>query len=562
MGAVASVLLVAGVVGWWLGRSPTDASPPDSGEVRGDPEPEAPHPPASNVARDDYVGPEACRECHEAEYAKWHAHPHRRMNANAGADTVVGDFSGATRTYGGIETTFSREGDRFVMSYRRGDELLRRDAVTRTIGSRLQQAYVGVQIEGPEPEGDPIYETERALPWVYWFSREQWYPEHYVEQYPLPEHDDDGALNYPTDDPYSRGARPWSEGCMLCHNTYAFTGRFARDVPGRGFSEATLAGPPPDGPTPDDLVTLGVSCEACHFGGRDHVAYERDVVPVPEGGPVTTTLARGRRSLNNPYLVNSICAQCHVAGALPYPNGASSLNSSEALDMLSGECTTTISCVDCHDPHAGNPPGGGPDDPAHVDACVTCHRPFAKEERRQAHARHDADDASCLDCHMIRINQGIDVVVRSHRIDSPTNPQMLAAAAPNACNLCHLDRSMRWTLDALAQGWGKTIEPDDDWSDAYGEGLALPMLQVWLQHDTPIVRLVTADAIARSPRARTFATDLLSLLSDPYPNNRMFGMFALERVLGRNIEGDDYDPVADLAERQRQIDALAVTLAQ
>lgn len=549
--------MVAGAIGWWLGRAevPVGAAPTIAGPV---PPLAAP----SNVDRDDYVGPQACRECHEEIYAQWYEHPHRLMNANAGADTVVGDFSGITRVYGGVETTFSREGDRYVMSYRKGGEILRRDAVTRTIGSRLQQAYVGVQIEGPEPTGHAIYETERALPWVYWFSRQRWYPEHYVEQYPLPEHDADGTLHYPTDDPYSRGARPWSEGCMRCHNTYAFTQRFDDDMPGRGFSEAKLAGPRPPGPQPEQLVTLGVSCEACHFGGRDHVEHERDVVPFPQGGRVTTVLARGEPSLDNPHLVNSICAQCHVAGALPYPNGASSLNSSEAQDMLAGDCASAIACTSCHDPHVGNPPGGGADDPAHLAACVSCHEAYADERAREAHARHDAEDASCLDCHMTRINQGIDTVVRSHRIDSPTNPQMLAAGSLNACNLCHLDRSLRWTLDALAEGWDVTLEPDDDWSDVYGEALEVPMVQAWLSHDTPIVRLVTSDAIARSPRAREQAAELLPLLMDPYPQNRMFGMFALERVLGRRIEDEAYDPLAAPDDRQRQIDALAIELAQ
>jgi hypothetical protein len=31
---------------------------------------------------------------------------------------------------------------------------------------------------------------------------------------------------------------------------------------------------------------------------------------------------------------------------------------------------------------------------------------------------------------------------------------MLEVGAPNACNLCHLDRSIRWTLAALDTGWG------------------------------------------------------------------------------------------------------------
>jgi hypothetical protein len=429
--------------------------------------------------------------------------------------------------------------------------LLRRDEVTRTIGSRYQQAYVGVQVEGPEPEGHPIYATERALPFVWWFSRQQWFPEHFVEEYPQPELQPDGSLSYPTDDPYSRGARPWSEGCMLCHNTYAYVYRTRREMPGTGFGGVELVAAAPSDPQPDDLVTLGVSCEACHFGSRAHATEDAEVRYAPAGPDLLGFEAPERTT-------NSICAQCHVAGTLPWPNGAASLNSSEARDMIGGACSSAIECTACHDPHVASPTEiGGPDDPRHVAACVGCHDRYAEEPAREAHARHAAADASCLDCHMPRVTQGIETVVRTHRIDSPSNPAMLAAGAPNACNLCHLDRSIAWTLAQLRDDWDAHVDPQPQWEDWYGDDLADPVGESWLSHPTPAVRLVAAAAWARSPLGRTALPSLFDLLVDDYPHVRMFALFAIETIVGRRLTETEYTPTASHDERQAQVDALA-----
>ncbi len=55
----------------------------------------------SNIEPADFVGPDACRECHEDKYAAWSDHRHRFMNAPAGPDTVLGDFEGASIDYYG-----------------------------------------------------------------------------------------------------------------------------------------------------------------------------------------------------------------------------------------------------------------------------------------------------------------------------------------------------------------------------------------------------------------------------------------------------------------------------
>lgn len=509
----------------------------------------------SNVRAADYVGPKACAECHAERYLQWQAHPHRRMNQNASEAAVVGRFDGSFVDYGGTRTTFERRGGDFVMSHAlilpgEAPVLLRRDKITRTVGSRFQQAYVGVQIEGPEPQGHPLYQDERALPYVYWLSRGLWVPEHYVEPYPQPEYDADGELNYPIDDPYARGMRTWQDGCLLCHNTYPFEFRVGAPYPGTGFAGVAWREPEPARePGPASLVTMGVSCEACHFGGRDHVEREREMRsrPVsPDLGWLAEPASRGAS--------NAICAQCHVAKALTYPDGAACQNSSEARDASLGACNPEIRCTDCHDPHVAGPVDHAAPERDRSSTCTNCHAAFSGAAAR-AHSHHGAE-VTCLDCHMPRVNQGIDAVVRTHKIGSPTETAMLGAAAPNACNLCHLDRSMRWTLDHLAQDFGRSIAPTAAWSAHYGEELERPVGEVWVGHPDPAVRLVATDAYARVRPRHEALPRLLDAMLDAYPHNRMFALGALERMLGRRLSMGEYTPTASPEERKRQVEDL------
>ena len=97
----------------------------------------------SNIHRRDYVGSTTCRECHPENHAAWASHPHGVMNQDAGPETVLGDFADARLTYAGTEVVFSRDGDAYVMTLTAPDAR-RRYRVTRTVGSRFTQMYVGV----------------------------------------------------------------------------------------------------------------------------------------------------------------------------------------------------------------------------------------------------------------------------------------------------------------------------------------------------------------------------------------------------------------------------------
>ena len=68
-----------------------------------------------------------------------------------------------------------------------------------------------------------------------------------------------------------------------------------------------------------------------------------------------------------------------------------------------------------------------------------------------AHTRHRADSSgsSCYNCHMPFTTYGLLKTIRSHQISSPSVQSTLATGRPNACNLCHLDKTLAWTAQYL-----------------------------------------------------------------------------------------------------------------
>lgn len=535
----------------------------------------------SNIYKFDYVGPETCAKCHAKNYQLWREHPHSKMNRNATAAEVVGNFSGATLDYGNGRALFSKQRGEFTMTLYHRDKALRQFKVTRTIGSRFVQMYIGIQSEGPEPKDDPVYGEEVKLPFAYGIERAQWFPQTYDENPGVPEYDEHGELT-PFYAFYGHADKSWKRVCIKCHNTYPYALRFgaAPDNKLIGFPPAdlSLAGTPLAsvaahgahggagarlaGVESFDLVTLGISCESCHFGGREHAQSGAKMSFLPRSEDLVFASAKATEEASerpSAYAVNSICNQCHSAepqGPI-YPNGAASWNSREATDLTNGACASKISCIDCHNPHEKGPTSNEPERASHLEACTRCHSELRTAAAADAHSSHSAGvKVTCLDCHMPRIVHGLSGVIRSHRISSPTDPRMLGEDLPNACNLCHLDRSSRWTLDALASRWHATVTMPDGWPGSSPLAATGPLGPIWLRHELPVVRQVAAFAYGRSPMGKAALPQILPILNDDNPPTRMFGALAVEAILGRRLSLEEYAPWAAPALRQRQLEEL------
>jgi hypothetical protein len=471
----------------------------------------------STIRRADYVGPAACAECHVEQHAAWQASLHSTMNQRASKAAILG--APATLVYASGSMTF----DGTTMTVASGDHRVRYQ-VTRTIGTRGLQEYVGIA------EGKT---EEVRLPFAWWPRPGGWYPQPYFDPW----------LEETAFDAYAEVTEPWATRCPWCHSTYPFEQRIARSANGVGHGLEQFFQLPggSDRLQLGEQVTIGISCESCHLGGRAHAAGAPiHLVPIGatarDGAPKPTTFAAERA---DPAIVNRVCAQCHSGPSPHFPDGSSSRNSSEALDLATSACTAR--CVDCHDPHRAD---ARLDEQRSLAACTKCH----DQRVGPGHAGKGHDQVSCLDCHMPKVVMGIDRHVRTHRIGSPSDRRMLGAAGPNACNLCHLDRPIQWTTDELRTQYsvGRLDPSRWDYRDSVGE--------TWLASKEPAVRLIAAAAYARSPLGRGMLPELITMLDDPLAYVRVWAQFAIEDILGRKLT--EYDPRAPAERRRQQLAVL------
>jgi predicted CXXCH cytochrome family protein len=237
----------------------------------------------------------------------------------------------------------------------------------------------------------------------------------------------------------------------------------------------------------------------------------------------------------------------------------STWNSIEYSDAMLGSCYSQLRCIDCHSPHRAIgskwTATGEQDD----HACLKCHTQYEPAVARAGHTHHPAgsEGARCMNCHMPRINEGIEDVVRTHMIYSPTRADMIEANHPNACNLCHTDRSIDWTLQYLKEWYGKTYD---------GAKIAVkyperekPVALAWLRSPEPSVRLVAAEALARAKDSQAIP-ELLGALDDPYLVNRQFAIKNLEEMVGVRLADFGYRFYMSAEERREPLEKMRVKL--
>ena len=74
-----------------------------------------------------------------------------------------------------------------------------------------------------------------------------------------------------------------------------------------------------------------------------------------------------------------------------------------------------------------------------------------------------------MNCHMPHTTYALFKAIRSHQISSPNVRASAQFGTPNACNLCHLDKTLAWTQDHLKQNYGQaevSLSADDKMTSA------------------------------------------------------------------------------------------------
>jgi hypothetical protein len=227
----------------------------------------------------DIVSSETCRSCHPGNYASWHASFHRTMTQVAVDPNFAPEMRDLKLTLARLDYWVERHDEHYQV----------RTKPTGAPDSAYGQPQQIVLLTGSHTiqvfwleTGDG--RTLGQFPFAYLIAEKRWAP---VK---------DTFLTPPgPKDIYGKG--DWNSTCINCHVTQPL----ARPVSGSTTG------------TYDTLVAeFGISCEACHSGGREHVRINQS--PLRR----FTLHLTGR---NDPTIVNParldgpasslVCGQCH-----------------------------------------------------------------------------------------------------------------------------------------------------------------------------------------------------------------------------------------------------------
>ena len=214
-----------------------------------------------------------------------------------------------------------------------------------------------------------------------------------------------------------------------------------------------------------------------------------------------------------------------------------------------------MTCLSCHTMHK---PAADPrslrewaDDQLKLDmdgneACLECHEDYRDNLEAHTHHARDSSGSLCYNCHMPYTAYGLLKAIRSHTIDSPTVAASLATGRPNACNQCHLDKTLQWTADHLQELY-RISSPrlDED-----QQSIAASIL--WITTGDAGQRALIAWSMGWTPARRASGSlwmpvYLAQLLADPYDAVRYIAYRSLRTLPGYG--GFSYDFLSPPEER-------------
>jgi hypothetical protein len=235
----------------------------------------------------NYVGSAACRSCHPHQHGTWYDSYHRTMTQVATEKSVLGDFENVRLQGNGLSVKLFRQGKQFIVEMH--VQHLKTTFVTpvvMTTGSHNRQAYWLATGEHSR--------ALTILPYMFLLEEQKWIPRHsgYINPRCLEEYPELAVLKADN--------RRWENACIRCHTTH-----------GRRDAEADKAGPTA-GVSGTQAVEFGISCEACHGPGAEHVRvnsnplrrYERRLAGGPDASIVNPARLPHDRS-------SEVCGQCH-----------------------------------------------------------------------------------------------------------------------------------------------------------------------------------------------------------------------------------------------------------
>lgn len=509
-------------------------------------------PPAPPVAVDPektgksatYVGAAVCKTCHEPEFKAWSGSHHDLAMQAATAVTVLGNFADARFRHQGVESSFFKRGDKFMVRTDGPDGKLADYEIAYTFGVYPLQQYL-IAFPGGRYQMLPIAWDARAKD----SGGQRWF---HLQTDEKIDHQD--PLHW------TGRYQNWALQCAECHSTDLKKGYdAASDTYKTTYSE------------------INVACEACHGQGSRHVDWARDTkAPYPAHGDkgLPALNSRWKEAWQFPasdarFAVRdqpvesagmNTCAACHARRATlsEERKAGAPLEDSHRLAMLTAPNyhadgqqreevyvwasflqskmhQNGVTCMDCHEPHSLQLRA------ASNALCTRCHN--AAEFDTQKHHRHVAGGkgAQCVTCHMPTQNYMVIHARQDHSLRVPRPDLSQSLGSPNACTQCHADKKPAWAASAMDKWYGKAWRERPHYGPALHAGemrgaRALPgLLELAASATAPAIVRATAATLAQPHANPATLPATRALLHDADPSVRIaaLGLLAPQDVADR-----------------------------
>ncbi len=502
---VGGLLLVAAIAGLVLHfSSPKAPSSPVAPVIP------AAAPAAGDASPASYVGAAVCKTCHASEYQAWSGSHHDLAMQEATSSTVLGDFNNVRFRHNGVESTFFRRGDKFMVRTDGPDGKLTDYEIRYTFGVQPLQQYL---IAFPGGRYQALL--------VAWDTRpkeqggQRWF---HLQPGQKIDHRDPlhwtGLYNN------------WALQCAECHSTDL---RKGYDAASNSYRTT--------------YKEINVACEACHGQGSRHVEWAGKVKgPYPAEGDKGLVKLQSHSDVAWKFLSSdarfavrdrpadttgmNTCAACHArrstlsegrkAGApladshhlalLTAPNYYADGQQREEVYVWSSFLQSKmyqngVTRMDCHEPHSLQLRAAG------NALCTRCHN--AAEFDAPAHHRHLAGGkgAECVTCHMPTQNYMVIHARQDHSLRVPRPDLSPALGSPNACTQCHQGQPPAWAAKAMDGWYGKA------WRERPSDG---PTLHAGATQGA--IALPGLLELARNPAAPAIIRATAATLAQPQAN--------------------------------------------
>ena len=535
-------------------------------------------------ADNEYAGSASCKKCHTNEHKSWHNSYHRSMTQIMSPESVKAAFNGQSLVFEGESFTMHKRGEEYWTTIESIDAIRNSpngkdpNAIDVRMGMVTGSDHMQV-FWLPGMMGN----LQIGFPFAWLIEDKRWAPRNSLF----------------IRDPYTVISKEnWNMNCIRCHTT----------------------GPKPK-PNKEaqrfesQVADLGISCEACHGPGQKHVDRQISLAALPDKDR-RHALASEPLSIIQPEDLDhnrstQVCGSCHgmkwfdksenwteegftyrpgddLAKTTPiiqpskaneqkwlkpvlaknpeilddffWKDGKIRVTGREYNGLLESPCHQrgTMSCVSCHSMHKSDPNDQLASGMRTNKACLQCHKEMSDDV--SAHTLHPVNSAgsNCYNCHMPHTSYGLLKAIRSHTIETPNVETTLETGRPNACNLCHLDKTLDWTAEHLAKRTKKTktIVPDIHKTTAASA--------VWLLNGDAGQRAIAAWHMGWEPALIASGTGwqspmLADSLNDPYSAVRYIANKALLKQPG--FDSFKFDFVADEIERlEKQKKAMGIWL--